>query len=243
MNRAGLLVAAFALLTTSANAVQKTATPSPSPAGKPTRVADCLDERFTEPIAPFHAVRFLPGKPAAFIDADDACLNLDVDKCTKRTPMDPDEPWLAGAHAGAWVCVTDGTHFGWTRAADIALGPAPATPPRDWLGSWAIANSESKFEIAFLKDGKTLHVTGTAQWQAGPDAPPHTGDLDADGVLVANELRLGEVRCLDSEYQESHEACAECVARLMFVSGRILVRDNHFCGGMNVNFNGVYDRR
>jgi hypothetical protein len=28
----------------------------------------------------------------------------------------------------------------------------------------------------------------------------------------------------------------------MMINGRIFIRDNHLCGGMNVNFDGIYDR-
>jgi hypothetical protein len=28
----------------------------------------------------------------------------------------------------------------------------------------------------------------------------------------------------------------------MLINGRIFVIDNHWCGGMNVNFDGIYDR-
>ncbi len=243
MTRLGGIALGLSLLTTSPGAIQRVVSPVPSGADKPERVASCLDERFAEPVAPFNSVRFLPGKSPAFIAADDACLNLDADQCTKLTPMNPSHAWLAGARVGGYVCVTDGKQFGWTRKADLGLDPVPATPPREWIGSWRATYGEAQFDVTLKEDGKTPRVLGTAQWQAGPDATPHLGDLEGDGVLVANELRLGDVRCLDSEYQESHDACAQCVARLMFVSGRILVRDNHWCGGMNVNFDGVYDRK
>jgi hypothetical protein len=241
MPRLEISAVALALLTTSASAVQNAATPSPSPVEKLEAVVDCLDERFADRVGPFHAVRFLSGKSPAFIAADDACLNLDPDKCVKRTPMDPGRSWFTGARARGYVCVTDGRQFGWTRSGDIATGPIPAISPREWMGSWSAGGAQ--FDIAPGGDGKTLHVTGTTEWRAGPDSPPHLGDLDYDGALVANELRIGEVRCLDLDYQDSHDECARCVARLMYIGGRILVRDNRFCGGMNVNFNGVYDRR
>jgi hypothetical protein len=209
----------------------------------PRRVAQCLDERFAEGTGPFSAVRVSSDNTPSLIPADAACLDSGPSACGNRVPLDPHRQWFAGARAGNWVCVTDGTVFGWAPADQLALGPIPAAHSTDWLGEWDRRYGGADFRVKLADDRKTLHVTGTAEWRAGPDAVPHLGDLDADGHPVANELRLGEPKCLDFDYNETHEECYDCVARLMLINGRIFVIDNHLCGGMNVNFDGIYDRK
>jgi len=209
----------------------------------PRPVAQCLDKRFADGTGPFNAVRFPSGNSVSLIPADAACLNSDPSACADRIPLDPHRQWFAGARAGTWVCVTDGTVFGWAPADQLAFGPIPAAHAKDWLGAWDRIYGGASFRVTLADDKKTLHVTGSAEWIAGPDAVPHLGDLDADGNPVANELRLGEPKCLDFDYNETHEECYDCVARLMLINGRIFVIDNRLCGGMNVNFDGIYERK
>lgn len=208
----------------------------------PKRVASCLDERFAEGVEPFSRVRLSASKTTYRIAADDSCLDADPAACKNRVPLEADRQWIAGARARDWACVTDGTVFGWTPVAELEFAPVPATEAKDWLGAWDRQHGSASFRVSFANDKKTLHVTGNAEWQAGPDATPHLGDLDSDGELVANELRLGEPKCLDYEYNDAHQECWQCVARLMLINGRVFVKDNHWCGGMNVNFDGIYDR-
>lgn len=213
----------------------------PPPEG-PKRVANCFGEQFAEGPGPFHLVRPSPEQSPAFIPADDACLNADADACRKHIPLDKSHAWFAGAHAGGWVCVTDGRQFGWTRESQVTLGPIPAALPGDWRGDWKAEFGDVIIAVTPAVKGKGLHVKAGAEWRARPDVPPHLGELDADGELVANELRLGEPRCLDLDYGEAHRECLDCVARLMLINDRVFVKDNRMCGGMNVNFDGIYDR-
>ena len=208
----------------------------------PKRVASCLGAQFAEGPGPFHLVRPSPGQSPAFIPADDACLNADASACRNHIPLDKSHAWFAGAHAGDWVCVTDGRQFGWTRESQVTLGPIPDALPKDWRGEWNAEFGDVVIAVTPAVEGQRLHVKAEAEWRAHPDSPPHLGELDADGELLANELRLGEPKCLDLDYREAHRECLDCVARLMLINGRVFLKDNRMCGGMNVSFDGIYDR-
>jgi hypothetical protein len=177
------------------------------------------------------------------IDADDACLNRNIDSCSKRVPLDSTRTWFSGARAGVFTCVTDGERFGWTETATLLAQDAPpATPPSAWLGSWKAAYGDTTITISRPKARGALRIKGSAEWQSHPDATPNVGELDGDVVAAGNELRLGDPKCLDREYGEGRSECLDCVARLVLINEKIFVNDNRMCGGMNVNFDGIYSR-
>lgn len=211
------------------------------PKGKPERVADCLEERFLEVAGPFQAVHVPSGATPALIPADDHCLEGDPSACANRERLDRTRAWYAGARAGAWVCVTDGRSYGWTPRAEVELGPLPAAQPEEWLGRWRREAGSAELRIGHAPGGLALHVEGQAEWQAHPDSPAHGGDLDHDAKLQGNLLELGDPRCIDRQSASAGD-CYDCAARLMLIAGRLLVVDNHNCGGMNVNFDGLYER-
>ena len=88
-------------------------------------------------------------------------------------------------------------------------------------------------------------MTGEAQWVAGPDAEPHLGQLVGRGAPSGLVLVLGDSRCVGPDRMDKADAfdvCLECNARLVLVHATLIVTDNHNCGGMNVNFDGIYHR-
>ena len=91
-----------------------------------------------------------------------------------------------------------------------------------------------------------MQVSGDAEWVAGPEAEPHVGHLEAEGTPTGALLMLGDARCVGPDraaQAEAIDACIECHARLVLVSATLIVTDNRNCGGMNVNFDGIYHRR
>jgi hypothetical protein len=148
--------------------------------------------------------------------------------------------WIAGARAKGQVCVTDGNTFRWLPQKSVKIGAVPTMKRRPWVGSWTRKPSgEGDVEGNFLILAKDdfLVVKGDASWRAKfKDSLVHRGDISDAAQLHGNVLQLGDATCLDSG------ECDACVARLVFINGRLLVSDNRKCGGMNVVFDGVYAR-
>src|SRR5262245_5744344 len=181
-------------------------------------IQNCLDERFLD-----HYDAFALAKPAA----DATLVNANTGQ---SVAVDPSHQWIAGARDGERVCITDGHLFGWIDASKIALGPLPSPSASAWLGRWDFAESGAPpwIRIRRRKDGK-LHVTGYAEWRAHPDSVPHLGELDFTGLPrgILFDDAGGEV---------------DCGIRLMLLGDRLLAKDNHYCGGMNVSFSATYAR-
>jgi uncharacterized protein YecT (DUF1311 family) len=211
-------------------------------ANRPKRVQLCEAERFADWLGTFSVARFRQEAAAFRVPADDHCLDAGISSCKNRVPIDRAERWFAGAKLGGWVCVTNGKVSGWTPSEQLDEAPLPRTGPDEWTGKWVHEYGSAEVRIGAGREGKTLEVTGTAEWRASADAVPHLGEIDDKGAIVANRLDLGDPRCLDFAYEQTHDECIDCVARLMLINGRLFVKDNHHCGGMNVNFDGIYDR-
>ena len=185
---------------------------------------DCMDGWFLAGTTRPQRV-ILPDRAITGIDADDACLDGDPAKCTARDVLDPDRMWIAGARSAGWVCVTDGYTPAWTEERNLRFGKLPSLPASEWLGHWTESNGN---EIVVRRKGRALQVLGSASWQAGPDALPHTGDFDFTAKPNGRLFELGDA--------------SGCAVRMLRVEDVMLVADNGQCGGMNVRFNGVYTK-
>ena len=95
------LVVSLALALAIAGALGGAAADTSAAAEKPERIANCLDERFVEALAPYHSVRFREATAPSMISADDRCLDGDPAACTSRAPLDRSRQWFAGAQRGA----------------------------------------------------------------------------------------------------------------------------------------------
>ncbi len=71
-------------------------------------------------------------------------------------------------------------------------------------------------------------------------------------VLVMTYDEVASVVTRDAQLAADHrppltratiDACLECSARLVLVGSTLIVTDNRNCGGMNVNFDGLYHRK
>lgn len=218
-------------------------TPQESLAPRPKSLEYCYEDQFAQAPGPYSRTRPAPGAQPARIDAADACVSGDLAKC-QRVPLEPDAQWIAGARLGDWICVSDGTRSGWVPATELALEPAPARPGADWLGTWKRESGEATLTIR-AAGGAGLQVKGEATWSSGGDATPHVGQLEGRARPSGAELMLGDPRCVAPDRADKADAipaCQECCARLLLVGTTLIVADNHNCGGLNVNFDGVYRR-
>lgn len=217
----------------------------PSVADRPTSLEYCYEEQFALIAGPYlRAVPKVSAKPSR-IDAGDHCLEGDLAAC-HRIPIDPARAWIAGARAGEWICLSDGEASGWAPLKEITLQQAPSRARGDWLGEWERDRGSAALAIRSAGDGKGLEVTGDAEWLAGPDAEAHVGHLGGEGTPAGVVFMLGDPRCVAPDRAEKAtliEGCLECNARLVLVGATLFVTDNRNCGGMNVNFDGIYHRR
>lgn len=97
------------------------------------------------------------------------------------------------------------------------------------VGTWNFYDNEIRIKKGVKPN--TFKVSGEAFWKGLGDNI-HTGELDHEGVLVGNELKLGE--------DDTDEYA--CKVTLKLVGKYLIVSDNLNCGGANVTFSGVYQR-
>ena len=212
-------------------------------APRPTSLEYCYQEQFGQAQGPYQRARAAPGAAPARIDAEDSCIAGDLRKC-KRIPLEPASAWTSGARLGDWICVSDGAKSGWVRASELLMEPAKSLPIASWVGTWERDVGSGTVKIR-ATDDRRLVVTGEATWQSGPDATPHLGNLDGTARPSGVELVLGDPRCVAPDRGEKSDTipgCIECNARLLLVGTALIVADNRNCGGMNVNFDGLYHR-
>jgi hypothetical protein len=115
---------------------------------------------------------------------------------------------------------------GWLPAASLRVVEPDKQPPVErWLGAWQFYGQTLRVSRAPQQPGQ-LHVEGEAFWRGLGDNI-HTGEVAADARPAGHTLAL------DAE---------ECQVTLRLVGDYLIVRDNLGCGGVNVTFNGVYQR-
>lgn len=97
-------------------------------------------------------------------------------------------------------------------------------PKSKWLGKWITGGSWIKITKF---NNASMHITGLATWGVGVRS--HFGELD-NTIRPANDRAT--MRDGDDEYA--------CVVDLVRLGRYLIVSDNSHCGGVNVNFDGVY---
>lgn len=120
-----------------------------------------------------------------------------------------------GGGSSGWV---DKTH----------LQPLPLATPKlkDWAGDWH--NGDNNLRIRAR--GGQLYVKGNAFWpSANPADWPstHLGEIEASAAPKGATITLRDDIC----HMDVH-----------WLGDALVVSDNAECGGMNVRFNGVYQR-
>jgi hypothetical protein len=120
---------------------------------------------------------------------------------------------------------------GWVNEKSLDIAPAKEIQISDWIGNWS--DGQNKIEIK--KDKADLHVSGEALWFGATledgSQVAHTGELDFIGQPNKDKL----LYLAKEQY--------DCGAELINLGSYLVVRDNGSCGGMNVRFNSVYQRK
>ena len=135
-----------------------------------------------------------------------------------------------GKFACSWFQPRKGAEtVGWIETDRLAW-QADARPPamRDWLGEWRA--QDNRIRISTSKEAGLLAIQGEATWGSG--ASTHTGELDYDAKPSADKMKFGD---------GTDEL--DCQVAMQLVGKLLVVGDNLHCGGANVSFSGVYQRR
>ena len=93
-----------------------------------------------------------------------------------------------------------------------------------------MARPDNAISISKSKAAGTLAIKGEAIWGSG--SRTHTGDLDYDAKPSADKMKFGDGT--DDN---------DCQVTMQLVGKLLVVGDNLNCGGANVSFSGVYQRR
>lgn len=152
--------------------------------------------------------------------------------CQQRAYVVPGDVLLVSKKRGRFQCAyypnKSGGSAGWipsNRMSEVVVDTAPKSDR--WAGKWVDGDNTLKIDIADQK----LHMQGEAWWP-GKNPPPEDFPYGPNmGEVAANAKPDGNaVTFLDGE----------CRIQAVLVNDYLVVHDNHVCGGMNVNFDGVY---
>jgi len=136
----------------------------------------------------------------------------------------------SGKFACSWFQPRKGTEtVGWIETDRLAWQETtrrPAMP--DWLGEWRAY--DNVISISKAKAAGMLAIKGEATWGSG--ASTHTGELDYDAKPSADKMKFGD---------GTDER--DCQVTMQRVGKYLVVGDNLHCGGANVSFSGVYQKK
>ena len=165
---------------------------------------------------------------------DDSERCPDDAACRLKTYVVPNDEVVVsrtfGKFACSWFQPRKGTEtVGWIETDRLAWQETtrrPAMP--DWLGEWRAY--DNFIRIAKSKAPGKLAITGEATWGSG--SRTHTGELDYEAKPDAQTISFGD---------GTDEL--DCQVTMHLVGKFLVVGDNLHCGGANVSFSGVYQKR
>jgi len=137
-----------------------------------------------------------------------------------------------GDYACGWFQPVKGAEtVGWIKSENLEILEPNRNPSvGNWLGEWRFY--DNSVEITTSKTRGSFVVTGNATWKGLGDNV-HVGELDESVKPVENLLKLGE---------NDNEEYA-CKVSMWLLGKYLVVSDNLRCGGLNVTFSGVYQKK
>lgn len=154
------------------------------------------------------------------------------DTCKENAYIVPSDEILVSKTQDGWSCVwyqgTNREFVGWMRSENLGLKLYEDNYSlSDWVGDWRFIGTDTYLKITQAQQAK-LNVSGKAYWSNGRGLTNY-GSVDETGF--PNGMNL-EVKSGDEIY--------DCKVHLRLLQEYLVVYDNKTCGGMNVNFDGVY---
>ncbi len=193
----------------------------------------CRNGRFPIDNHPVGLAVIAGSGPARFLTDMDGCPSPEA-RCRQGAYVIPGNRVVTGRSNGSYVCVyypsRGGGTAGWmdaTRLSPVATNPNP--PLSAWIGRWS---DEGNPRVSFRRRGAGLEVEGEAHWPSPNPSPrefpggPNEGSIGEPARLSGNSARA-----------------AECNVSFILLGDLLIAEDPEgTCGGMNVNFTGVYRR-
>ena len=165
-------------------------------------------------------------------DGNERCP--DDQACRLKTYVIPGDEVIVSRTSGKFACSwfqprKGNETVGWIETESLAWRENMRRPEmRDWLGEWrADGNS---IRISKSKEAGQLAIKGEAIWGSGSRA--HSGELDYDAKPSGDRMKFGD-----------GTDDLDCQVTMQFVGKLLVVGDNLHCGGANVSFSGVYQRK
>jgi hypothetical protein len=186
---------------------------------------------------PFGHAR-VAGKGRLYFQEDaEGCPQTGAASCAKRAYVIPGDIVLTSKTQGKFTCAfypsRGGGTAGWvesTRLAPLPVDPAPKAAA--WLGKWS---SEGNPEVTIRRRGTTIAIAGESYWPS-PNPPIEERPGGPNMGFVDGTLRLTGNR---AEYADDDS----CRIEFTLVGKFLIAGDNRRCGGMNVSFSSVYQRK
>jgi hypothetical protein len=137
-----------------------------------------------------------------------------------------------GEYACGWFQPAKGAEtVGWIKSENLEMLETSRNPAeKDWLGDWRFY--KNRIVIAKSKTTALLDITGDATWE-GQAGNVHVGELDESAKPLEYLLKLGE--------NDTEEYA--CKVSMWLLGKYLVVSDNLNCGGLNVTFSGVYQKK
>lgn len=183
------------------------------------------------------------------LKAHATCPNTST-ACQEKTYLVPGDEVVIIGTKGDFICasyanpkgrVTDG----WLpRSAVTVVQDPPSFDAKDWIGEWQ-SWPEQTVVIAQADKTGLLSVKGNASWGSfDPErvkrGAVNIGSLEAEMKPEGADLAFGMGENGTLPFDQADEA--DCKVQMQRLGSYLLVKDNKYCGGMNVSFTGVYRR-
>lgn len=192
----------------------------------------CRNGLFTSSVTEFSLARVngTRGSRAYFYRDSDDCP--EGNSCRRRSYVIPGDVILVSARRGAFVCAwfqprKGSETVGWVHRNQLQMTQTQNNMRRSgWLGEWTFQGND----LNITQNGGALSVKGNAFWKGLGDNI-HIGEVDENGVPSGRRLVLGG----NEQY--------DCRVELVRIGRFLVASDNKNCGGVNVTFDGVYQKQ
>lgn len=169
------------------------------------------------------------GEQIHFYNDEKGCPNAYNPKCINKSYLIPDDEIIIAKVINNWACSwyqpkKGSATLGWLPLEKITLSNAATNPTLNrWVGTWNYADNDIEIELG---DDGELKVSGNAVWK-GVNDNVHIGEVNGSAKPKGNQLKIVE----DAE---------GCQVELKLIGNFLIATDNSKCGGLNVQFDGVY---
>lgn len=164
------------------------------------------------------------GEKLYFYDDAKGCPSNE-DMCKLKSFIIPKNEIIINKIQNGWACAwyqgKRNETVGWVKTKNLLRLKKEKMSRSKWLGKWV---TEGSWINITNFNNTTMHISGLATWGVGDQT--NTGELDST-IRPTNDRAI-----MDDEYA--------CKVNLVRIGKYLIVSDNHSCGGLNVNFDGVY---